>query len=185
MRLFAALELPAGLRAALAGVGAGRRADLPAASWVREANLHLTLLFFGEVASDLLERLTEGLRAATATFPPPELRVTAAGAFPARGPIRVVWVGVEPGAPLAALSAALREAAEAAGVGSDRKPFSAHVTLARCRPPWAAALRERLSELAPPPTRFRPLRAVLEASELGHGGAAYRVVAALPFAEAA
>jgi len=152
MRLFAALELPAGLRAALAGVGAGRRADLPAASWVREANLHLTLLFFGEVASDLLERLTEGLRAATATFPPPELRVTAAGAFPARGPIRVVWVGVEPGAPLAALS---------------------------------AALRERLSELAPPPTRFRPLRAVLEASELGHGGAAYRVVAALPFAEAA
>lgn len=187
MRLFAAIDLPEEMRRALGAQRDACRADLPPASWVKERNLHLTLVFFGEVDDVACRRLAPALRLAARDFRAPFLTVEGAGAFPPRGPIRVVWVGVAPAGPLARLSDSLRAAARTAGVAFDEKPFAAHVTLARCRGGgWNAALRARLVELAPaPPLEFQPVRAVLEASEFGAGGPTYREVASLPFAEAA
>jgi 2'-5' RNA ligase len=186
VRLFAALELDAAVRRAIAERIAAERDALPPAAWVREANLHLTLAFFGEVAPERVDSLAAALAAAAAASPRLALRSAAAGAFPPRGAVRVVWLALEPAAALGELAARLREATARLAVPFDAKPFRSHVTLARCRRPWPAATRERLAGLAPPePARFVANGAALVASELAPGGSGYRTVARLDFAEAA
>lgn len=186
MRLFAAIELPEPLRARVGRWVDERRPELPRASWVRSEALHLTLVFFGDVEASRVAALAGALRAAAAARPRLASRLAGAGAFPERGPLRVLWLGVEPAAELAELAEALRRAASALGVAFDERPFTSHLTLARCREPWPGALRGRWSELAPPAGGgFEIDAAALLASELGAPGPRYRRVAALPLAEAA
>jgi 2'-5' RNA ligase len=174
VRLFAALELPPETRRALAGRLDRARESWPEASWVRPENLHLTLAFFGETPEERLPDLERELAAAlvaVAAFP---ARTGLAGGFPERGPVRVVWIAVEPAAALERVARAVRDAATAAGAGFDDKPFRSHVTLARCRRPWPPRLRERLPELAPGAPLELPVTAVsLIASELAAGGSRY------------
>lgn len=186
MRLFAAVELPEAARRRIAAHAAGERAGLPPAGWVRAEAIHLTLAFFGEVEAERAAGLAAALRAGAGTQAPFEARLAGAGGFPPRGPVRVVWLGVEPAAALGALAEAVRTAAAAASFAFDDKPFAPHVTLARCRNPWPAPLRERLERLAPPAAEAWPVRrAVLVESELAPGGPRYRTLAELPLAEAA
>lgn len=183
MRLFAALELPPAARERLARRIAERRAQFPPASWVRPERFHLTLVFFGEVEEGHIASLSAGLRATAAAIPALAARIEGAGAYPQSGPVRVVWLGVEPALPLGGLAAALRSAAGALGVAFDAKPFASHVTLARCRRPWPAPTRDRLAELAPEGAlAFEADAAFLLASELGAGGARYRRLERLPLA---
>lgn len=181
MRLFAAVELPEAARAAVAD-----RIDpaaWPAGSWVRSPNLHLTLAFFGETPEAKLAPLARELAAAARARPPVRARLAGAGAFPERGPIRVVWLGVEPAAELARIAGEVRAAAARAGVESDPKPFRSHVTLARCRRPWTAGLRARLAELAPSGTvAWNAGAAELLESTRGPEGARYASRARLEFA---
>ena len=186
MRLFAAVELPAEARREIEDRVAHERGRLPAASWVRAENLHLTLAFFGEVAESALRELTASLAAATAPLAPIAARLAGAGGFPPRGPVRVVWLGVEPVESLARLAQAIREAAARAGAPADDKPFQSHVTLARCRRPWPPAARERLPALAPSePIALEIGAAALIASELAPGGSRYTRLAALGLGGAA
>lgn len=186
MRLFAAIELAPDVRRELARRVAEARESFPPASWVREENFHLTLAFFGEVDGPSSTTLADALAEAASGGPALELRTAGAGAFPPSGPVRVVWVALEPAAELAGLAARLREAAAGVGVDSDRKPFTSHVTLARARRPWPAATRGGIATLAPrAPIACRAESASLVASDLGAGAPRYRAVARLPFAEAA
>lgn len=186
MRLFLALEPPAAFRRAVAGRVEEVRGSLPAASWVREANLHLTLLFLGEVEDAALDRVAGTFAAVRAPALAGPVSVEGAGGFPEGGAIRAVWLALAPADGLAAVARAFRAAASAARIDFDAKPFRAHLTLARCHARWPAALRERLGELVPsPPPSFRPDSASLLSSVLGPGGSTYTVRARVPLAEAA
>src|SRR4051794_11076697 len=104
MRLFAAIELPDQIRRQLAGLSRdwqerwgeellGFSSDeYPCASWVRLANLHLTLKFFGEVREPDLPLLCGALSSAAL---PEALRLTAdqVECLPPRGPVRVIAIG--------------------------------------------------------------------------------------------
>ena len=57
MRLFVALELPADLQRAVGELVSQHRPALPKARWVRPENLHLTLAFLGETATERLPDL--------------------------------------------------------------------------------------------------------------------------------
>jgi RNA 2',3'-cyclic 3'-phosphodiesterase len=186
VRLFAALELPEPVRRAVAARVTALRDELPAASWVRAENLHLTLAFFGEVPDERVEELAAALVGAAGECERERLRFDGAGGFPPRGPVRIIWLGVEPEAPLAVISEHLRQAARRARFTCDDKPFRGHLTLARCRRPWSAARRADLVRLLPVEAMgFDATQASLLASELGPGGARYRPVRRLPFREAA
>jgi 2'-5' RNA ligase len=183
VRLFAAVELPEPARRSVLAHVAGVRAELPPAAWVRSEALHLTLVFFGEVAAERSGELATALAAAAGSCPAFPARLSGAGGFPPRGPVRVVWLGVEPADRFGALAAAVRGAAAASGFAFDAKPFAAHVTLARCRSPWPAPWRERLARLAlPGDIEWAVRRAALIESELAPGGSRYRTVAELPLA---
>ena len=185
MRLFAAVELPADARRAIADAVARGREGLPPAAWVRPENLHLTLAFLGEVEPEHAAAAGEALAAGLAGQAALTARTAGTGAFPERGAIRVLWLALEPADSLLALAARVRDGFAAAGLPFDRKPFRSHVTLARARSPWPATLRSRVAQLAAPALAIDVRELVLFESRLEAGGARYTARARVPLAEAA
>lgn len=185
MRLFVAVELPDAVRESVAIAGT-RRDGWPPANWVRAENLHLTLAFLGEVAPPRIAPLEAALRRRAGARTPFRASFADAGAFPAQGMVRVLWLAVEPTADFSELARVAREACAEAALPFDEKPFAPHLTLARCRTPWPAASRERLAKLAPrEPISFEVGAIAVVASELGPAGPRYSRQAEIPLGAAA
>jgi 2'-5' RNA ligase len=172
-RTFVALELGAGMRAALGELQASLRPRVPGARWVRPEGIHLTLRFLGETPPHRIETLLLSLATAASACPPSEARVATLDTFPGRGrPPRVLWVGIEVPPPVLVLQAACEKAAVDAGFPPEGRPFRGHLTLAR--------FRETVLRPALPPTDLGTVRLetlVLMRSRLQPGGAVYEPIA--------
>jgi 2'-5' RNA ligase len=154
----AALTMTA--RAAAAAVRqAGGRAT-------RTSNLHLTLAFVGEVSAEQSAQLHDIGAAAAAAATRCVLTLDRVGSFADSG---IVWLGTaQPSPALAGLAAALGERLGAAGLHVERRPFRAHVTIARrCPRPVAEALAD--------PIRWNVDALTLVTSELRPDGARYAI----------
>ena len=126
-RLFIALPLPDRVRAELAGLAE----PLHGFSWTRPDQVHLTLRFLGDVPAGRIGQVEE--RLAAVRVDPFIIPAEGVGAFPPRGPSRVVWVGVGAGHPhLFQLRQRVDDAVLAAGIDFDVRFFQPHITLARC-----------------------------------------------------
>lgn len=96
-------------------------------------NWHITLRFIGPVDEVAYERWLAAMD--TTVIPAPfAVTVRGFGAFPRAARATVLWAGVESDE-LARLAAAVDDAADAAGLGREERPFHPHLTLARVRPP--------------------------------------------------
>ena len=100
---------------------------------VEDENMHITLLFIGEVpeadVEPLKNEMTEALSWSSFT-----IRLKGLGAFPSPSRPRVVWVGVEQGSSeLHELHKKATTAARRAGIGFKGESFHPHVTLARVK----------------------------------------------------
>jgi 2'-5' RNA ligase len=100
---------------------------------VRAANLHVTLKFLGETEESLVGEIIERMRTSSEGVRPFRLRLQGMGAFPSMSSIRVVWVGMEDGRPMADLAARVDAAFLDIGFERDRKGFKPHLTVARAR----------------------------------------------------
>ena len=142
---------------------AGARGLLPplhGLRWIPEFQLHFTLKFLGEIEEERVEAAKAATTAAAlasvaanaaAGRPGPagpfRFALEGLGAFPPRGPARVLWAGCGEGAgALSALAAVVEEAFTAAGFPREERPFSPHLTLARVKDPEAG---RRLSRALP------------------------------------
>lgn len=141
MRLFTGIELGDALRMKAAAVAAALRErveqDAPDArvTWIPEERLHLTLRFIGEVDDSLGERVIGALRAPL-DVPPFTIGFGALGAFPPKGPPRVIWIGVARGRDaVVRAESAISERLGDLGIPKEDRPYSPHVTLARVRQP--------------------------------------------------
>jgi 2'-5' RNA ligase len=191
LRLFVALDLPAEHRREIGRRAAGLRGALPPARWVRPEAMHLTLAFLGDTPAARVDDLTAALAPAFAAAPPLELALAGAGTFPPRRPARVAWVGIAAPPALPALQRRVAGAvAEALGGASERqrgskperKPFHAHVTVARPRRRWNRGASERFAAAFETPVGepFTVREGVLYRSELDPGGAIYSPLARFP-----
>ena len=98
-------------------------------------NWHITLRFLGSVDTVAFERFIGSLSTMD-LHPPFPIRLGGLGAFPNQRKATVPWVGVEAGsAELTELAEASEEAARAAGLAPEERPFRPHLTLGRIRPP--------------------------------------------------
>ncbi|QZA32097.1 RNA 2',3'-cyclic phosphodiesterase [Hydrogenibacillus sp. N12] len=134
MRLFFALPVPPGARAALAGFTRAHRADLPFRRFVHPDDYHLTVAFLGELPDAVLPALLRSVDRLRPSAPGPlRIRLEALGAFgPAERPRVLVARGrLDPEAPFLRYRDALVAALADEGIAVDRKPFVPHVTLAR------------------------------------------------------
>jgi 2'-5' RNA ligase len=139
MRLFVAVELGEDvLREAATLVGelrrrVDRRAPDAKLTWVTPERMHLTLRFLGEVSDAQGGKMLAALRAPIA-MAPFEVAWQGLGAFPHRGPPRVLWVGAGRGRDtLLALETAVSARLEPLGFESGARSYSPHLTLARVR----------------------------------------------------
>jgi 2'-5' RNA ligase len=168
-RLFAALELPADVRRALAAFGREAAAGDGALRPSREDALHLTLAFLGHRALDEVDPAREAVRG-VAGSPAPVLTLTDPLWLAPRRP-HVLTVALEDsGGVLAALqSDVVARLAAALPWEPETRPFRPHVTVARVRRAW----RPRVGELpAAPGATFTAGAVVLFRSHLGGRGPA-------------
>jgi 2'-5' RNA ligase len=181
LRLFLAVELPAGHRSALARRLAAVKSDLPPARWVREENLHLTLAFLGDTDPGRVPGLAAAVAPAFAAVPRFESALTGPGTFPPGRPARVAWIGLASGPELQDLQRGVaRGASEALGTEPEGRPFHPHVTVARPKKPWTRGAREVFQTLDGLPSEpFEVTEGVLYRSELNPpegGGARYTAI---------
>lgn len=132
LRVFAAVSPPHEVRAAvLDQLGDAR---IPG-RLVPPANWHITLRFLGEIDEVTCDRYLAELDGADLgrRF---KISLTGLGAFPNQHKATVVWAGVGNGElRLHQLAEVTDEAATAVGLPGEERPFSAHLTLSRVRPP--------------------------------------------------
>jgi 2'-5' RNA ligase len=194
MRLFVAADLDDGAREAVFAAVArfrevserDRRGSTRGVGWVDARNLHLTLHFLGEVDEMRLPLLEDALAPAL-DLAMPRVGLGGWGVFPPRGAARVIWLGVTAGATtLASAHAELGRRLRAAGIATESRPFSPHLTVGRVKTP-SGLHWNRLTAAAPPsPVVEWNLRAcTLFQSHLSPAGPTYRSLLSIPFAGAA
>jgi RNA 2',3'-cyclic 3'-phosphodiesterase len=128
MRVFLGIALPDEVRSALAV----QQFLLPLPRKADVEQLHLTLVFLGEVSDALLESAHEGFAALQAEAFALSLR--GFGLFGGERP-RAFWAAVAPSDPLMRLQARAERAARMAGCRIEARRFAPHVTLGRFAPP--------------------------------------------------
>lgn len=153
IRAFLAIVPPAESLTPLAEVVSELRRAYPSLGWVAPERWHVTLAFLGQVSEGQASRLALAGDAV-------DLRVEGGGMFP-----RVVWAGVA--GDLSALAREARTAARRVGISLERRPFRAHLTLARVRRPFSdgAAVVDALRDVSGPP--WTATEVVLFRSHLG------------------
>jgi RNA 2',3'-cyclic 3'-phosphodiesterase len=117
----------------------------PDVKWVEEENLHLTLLFLGEVDERELMPICRAAQDAVANLPPFTLAVQGVGCFPNPRRPRTLWIGVGAGAQEAtAVHDAIEQPLLALGCyRREERRYTPHITLGRVksdRPADALAL---------------------------------------------
>ncbi|HEY7158430.1 MAG TPA: RNA 2',3'-cyclic phosphodiesterase [Gemmataceae bacterium] len=103
--------------------------------WVEEENLHLTLLFLGEVEDRELPALCQVVADCCARHDAFTLSVESVGCFPNPRRPRIVWVGVGAGATeVCALHDALEPSLLELGCyRREDRPYTPHITLGRVK----------------------------------------------------
>ena len=140
-RLFSAIDLPQSVRQFLHALDP----SVPGMKWTQPDQMHLTLGFFGNVDADREEKLRERLQ--KIEFGSFFLPLSGVGSFKSRGAPSVVWIGVGKGHPhLFQLHKQVSEAALAANIEPDLRPWHPHITLARCRGVSAQAVHKLVRE---------------------------------------
>jgi 2'-5' RNA ligase len=190
-RLFVAVPVPAEVCAAIGRIVDEVKGRLMAAEqasaarggapggrvrWVRMDALHVTLRFLGGTAEERIEEIGRAVDAAAWAADPFEIEIDGAGAFPAPGRPRALWLGIVGGADrLAALAGGLEDALAETGWPREGRPFRPHLTVARtdgvrAGPRAASELSAAARALD---VRFDADRLVLFRSHLGGGPARY------------
>ena len=125
-RLFVAIDLPESTRQLLASLDPHVRG----VRWIDPAQMHLTLAFFDDVADDTELALREKLGAIK--FGAFFLPVVGVGTFSAKGAPKIIWIGVGTAHPhLFQIYKRVQEAALAAGLEPELRPWHPHITFAR------------------------------------------------------
>ena len=178
--MFLAVELPADVCTQLREHIAKLRAQAPdaAASWGRVENIHLTLKFFGNVATDRIAAISEAAGRAAQEFSSFEIKVGDTGVFPNPRRAQVLWIGVgDPSRKLSALQGRLENECAAVGFEKEDRAYRPHLTIARIRKPHGdrqladAHLQMKFAPVAVDVKEF-----VLFRSELSSKGSKYTAI---------
>lgn len=142
-RLFVAIDLPDETRQLLSALDPRVRG----VRWTDAAQMHLTLGFFGDVSDPAESTVRERLGAVE--FGAFFLPVIGIGVFSSKGAPKIIWIGVGKAHPhLFQIYKRVQEAALAAGLEPELRPWHPHITIARCRDVGPQSLRKFLKDNA-------------------------------------
>lgn len=139
MRSFIAVNLPVDLKDDIGDITDRLRNAGPKARWVPAQNLHLTLKFLDEINEDQVGPIIGAITLAKENVTPFDVRLGGFGFFPNDRRARVFWIGIQDGFEiLKGLADEIDKQLTPLGFKREKRPFSAHVTLARFRQPGPA-----------------------------------------------
>jgi 2'-5' RNA ligase len=138
-RLFVAIDLPEPMRQLLENLDP----QIRGVRWIDVAQMHLTLGFYGDVPENIGLAFRE--RLSMIEFGAFFLPVTGVGTFSAEGAPKIIWIGVGKAHPhLFQIHKRVQDAALAAGLEPELRPWHPHITIARCRDVSRQSLRKFL-----------------------------------------
>ena len=184
IRSFLAFEQPSEIQAILNRVSGELRRSRLDVRWVKPENIHLTIVFLGNIQSEHVEAMENPLQKLCLTTGPFQISLKGAGCFPNSRRPRVLWVGLEGDLErMGRLRDSLQDELQSFGVRKEERPFRPHLTLGRFRSVDRAdreldAILARYQDLTSPACRLREL--ILYKSELRPGGSVYTQLRSWP-----
>ena len=133
-RGFIAIEIPEQIRSRLHRFQIRLQKQSVKASWVRPENIHVTLVFLGEVSPRRIDLFPGILDASAVELTPFTFAVSGLGIFGSPRNPRVVWAGIpDPPNELMSLQKAIQDRLIRAGFEGIKQTFHPHLTLGRIR----------------------------------------------------
>ena len=136
IRSFLAIEINKGVISRIAAIQEEFKNKLSMVKWVKPENMHLTLLFFGSISLEELDRIKEVLSNSIPGIKPFSIRLKSLGTFPDPSRPRVLWVGVREGSDsLESLYKRVRDSLKFMKIKEAEREFHPHLTLGRFKSP--------------------------------------------------
>ncbi len=182
IRTFVCIEIPQSIKERIAARQTELRRIDAQVSWVRPANIHLTLKFLGDVPGDRLANVTAGVQRATGYSSPFQVVISGASCFPSPRRPNVLWVGLkETPEALRQLQQAIEDELASQGFPREAKKFNPHLTIGRLRNPRQGGhLAEALIQGGFEAEGFTAREVIVMQSQLEARGAIYTPLAVLP-----
>ena len=178
IRCFFAFELPIDVRRWICECVISPLSALPAkVRWVSEENIHLTVRFLGEVSKDVVNFIVQRAGDAVSGISPISMQLSELGTFGRRSP-RVIWLGIRGETEkLVDIHKRIDELCINAGLQSDDKKFSPHITIGRVKSPKNTdKLIAQMKKIDVKPLDFQAEAIILFKSTLTKSGAIYEAI---------
>jgi 2'-5' RNA ligase len=107
-------------------------------------NIHITLKFLGNTDEDHIEKIENIIKDSLEGIEPFGIDLKGAGVFPNMNYMKVMWIGIEPIDLLASIAKKIDENLSKLGFEKEKRPFSAHLTIARIK---SAKNKEKLKQI--------------------------------------
>jgi RNA 2',3'-cyclic 3'-phosphodiesterase len=177
IRSFLAFELPEDIKKVIATVSRmGRELPLDL-RWIKQGNIHLTVVFMGNVPEENIQSIGESVKKVCAGTEPFDVSPGGLGFFGSRRHPRVLWMGLNGDVHrMGRFRDAIQKRLKHYGIKMEKRAFKPHLTLGRFKKgarPWPH-LDHIISEYADLKGTVCSLRdLVLFKSDLASGGAVY------------
>lgn len=136
VRSFLAFELPPEIKDQVRLVSEGLKRSSLDIRWVRPDNIHLTIVFLGDVQERDISAIGREAGKVCGGFHPFEIHLKGLGLFPDRRRPRVLWLGYDGDIErMTSLRDVLQERLSAFEIKEEKRPFKPHLTLGRFRNP--------------------------------------------------
>jgi 2'-5' RNA ligase len=184
IRSFLAFELPLEIKNVVARISEELRQSTLNAKWVKVDNIHLTLVFMGNIETEDIPAIARGVKEVCQAFGPFDLSLKGIGCFPNRRNPRVLWLGLDGDLePMSDFRDALQGHLTGFGIREEKRKFKPHLTLGRFRKPKKMDSKEdqllsKYEDLSSSVCSLKEL--ILFKSDLKPTGAVYSKVEAWP-----
>lgn len=177
IRSFLAFDLPQGIKEEVTRISGGVKKSGLNASWVKPGNIHLTVVFMGDVNEKDIPGIIASIDNVAVQYEPFNISLGGMGLFPDIRRPRVIWLGLDGEIEkLASLRDDLQKSLESFGVEQEKRTFKPHLTLGRFRrstreKSHLKKILEESGRITGPTGRLDEL--ILFKSELRPGGSVY------------
>jgi 2'-5' RNA ligase len=184
IRSFLAFELPLEIETVVTRVSEELKKSSLNAKWAKSGNIHLTVVFMGDVETDEIPAIKEEVGKVCLMYGAFDISLKGLGCFPHMRKPRVLWVGLDGDLERMSLFRdALQEHLIPFGIKEEKRRFKPHLTLGRFRKPKRTDSEEldllsRYGDVTSPACSLTEL--ALFKSELKPDGARYTRLSVWP-----
>lgn len=177
IRSFLAFDLPEEIKKIVKKVSGEVRQSGLNVRWVKAENIHLTVVFLGNIKTPDLDSIGEKVGYVCTEYRPFDIVVKGVGCFPNGRRPRVLWLGLDGDIErMSQFREDLQRSLRDFGIKEEKRPFRAHLTLGRFRSigRMGSELEEILSNYSAIESPVESLIGLqLFRSDLKPGGAVY------------